>query len=300
MNDMVDWNAVRDFLAVVDEGSITAASEKLAISQPTLSRRLKVLEQRIGAQLLVRGPRHLRLTDAGQKFWDQAQQMGRAAKALDLTGVVADEMTGRVRVSATEGLAATWLTDQLANFMRIYPGILVDLVVDNQFTDLIGRDADIAVRLQRPAQKELVTSNVGTLTVGFYAHSEYVARRGVPDSVRQLAGHDVIGLSGTRRFPVKIAQALSGGRVVFRTRNIIGAFRAVQAGIGIGPAYYHMGHLADDCVPVLGKMPMIEEQVWLTALPEYRENKRIRVLYRFLAEAFRENRERLNALGDAP
>lgn len=294
MNGNVDWNGIRDFLAVVEAGSITAASEKLLISQPTLSRRLKTLEETLGVQLLVRGPRHLRLTEAGQKFWQQAQKMGVAAKALDDGASIADDaMAGPVRVSATEGLAVTWLTDQLARFMRRHPGITVELVIDNHFTDLLDRDADIAVRLVRPTQKDLITSHVATLGIGFFAHAEYVARFGAPERQADLVAHRVIGLVGTRRFPMLMERALTGGQFVFRTRNVIGALRAVQAGIGIGPAFNFMGHAAEDCVQVLTAAPPIREPVWLTALPEYRDNARIRATYQFLADAFRNDEARL-------
>ena len=293
MNSSLDWNGVRDFLAIVEAGSLSRAAVGLRISQATLSRRLAAFEQDLGIQLLIRGPRHLELTDAGQRILDTARRMSRDSDEISNAALnTGSELVGTVRVSSTEAFSSLWLAEQLQEFTALYPGICVELIADNQVTDLLGRDAEIAVRLLQPTQQDLIARRIGTLRIGFFAADHYVERNGNPGSRSELDTHRVIAISGRRQFAADVEARLGKGNTALRVRNLQVALGAIRAGIGIGPAYRFVGDNDSDLVPVLSQEPDIEMDIWLTALPELNENPRIRALYDYLASTFLQQKHR--------
>jgi len=283
----MDWNGVRDFLAIVEAGSLSRAAVGLRVSQPTLSRRLTALEQQLGAKLLIRGPRHLELTDAGKRILDQARRMDREAKAIpDRARDAAATLSGTVRISATEAFGTLWLVPQLAGFTALYPDVCVELIADNQLTDLLGRDADIAVRLVRPTQKDLIARRVGTLRIGMYAAEQYVERHGNPRRKDELAAHRVISIAGRRQFAAEIDGIVGTDGTVLRVRNVQAVLGAVEAGIGLGPVFNYLGEERADLVRVLADEPVVEMEMWLTAPPDLNDVARVRLLYDYLVAAF--------------
>ena len=287
MNSLLDWNGVRDFLAIVEAGSLSRAAVGLRVSQATLSRRLAAFEQDLGVQLLVRGPRHLELTDAGQRILDTARRMSRYSDEISSAALdTGRELVGTVRVSSTEAFSGMWLAKQLPEFTALYPGICIELVADNQLTDLLGRDADIAIRLLKPTQQDLIARRVGTLRIGMFASEQYVERNGNPRRQSELEAHRVIAISGRRQFAADVERRLGNGNIALRVRNLQVALVAIQSGIGIGPLYRFIGDNEINLVRVLEDETEIEMDIWLTALPELKENARVRVLYDYLASTF--------------
>jgi DNA-binding transcriptional LysR family regulator len=295
MNGGIDWNCVRDFLAVVEAGNLTRAAVGLRVSQPTLSRRLTALEEQVGAQLLIRGPRHLELTDAGRRILNQARRMDReASDILESARDAASSLSGTVRISATEAFSSLWLIQQLSDFMGLYPDINVELIADNQLTDLLGRDADVAIRLVEPTQKDLVARKVGTMKMGIYAIEQYVERYGNPRRISELASHRVIAIAGRRQFAARIDRIVGTENTVFRVRNVQAVLTAVRAGIGMGPLYAYLGEEEPDLIRVLADEPVFEMGIWLAALPDLNEVARVRALFDYLVAAFVAQRQRFS------
>ncbi|WP_171126057.1 MULTISPECIES: LysR family transcriptional regulator [unclassified Ruegeria] len=287
MNEPLDWNGVRDFLATVKVGSLTRAAIHLRISQPTLSRRIAALEEQLGVQLLVRGPRHFKVTEAGIRLQTIAQQMQLASRKIESDAWESrDLLGGTVRVSATEAITNAWLIEQLPGFMETYPEISVEMVTDNRLTDLLNRNSDVAIRLLRPTQKELIAKKVGVLKVGYYASVTYVEKNGAPKSADDLKGHRTIAIEGSRKFASDVDEVTRNGTTALRLRNVLGVMRAIKAGLGIGPVYCFHAERQHDLVRVLEKEPPIEMEIWLTAHPELRENPSIRAVYDFLDQCF--------------
>lgn len=287
MNGSLDWNGVRDFLAIVEAGSLSRAAVGQRVSQATLSRRLAAFERDLGVQLLIRGPRHLELTDAGQRILDSARRMSK--DAIEVSNAALDsgrELVGTVRISTTEAFSSLWLAEQLHEFTALYPGICVELIADNQLSDLLGRDADIAIRLLQPTQQDLIARRVGTLRIGMFASRHYIERNGNPRKQSELGSHRVVAISGRRQFAADIETRLGDGNIVLRVRNIQVALVAIQAGIGIGPLYRFVGDDEVNLARVLEDEPEIEMDVWLTVLPDVNENARVRALYDYLASTF--------------
>lgn len=295
MNEPLDWNGVRDFLATVEVGSLTKAAVGLRISQPTLSRRIAALEEQLGAQLLVRGPRHFKVTEAGKRLQAMAQQMQLTSRKIESDAWDGgDVLGGIVRISATEAVTNAWLIDQLPGFVETYPEIAIEIVTDNRLTDLLNRNSDVAIRLVRPTQKELIAKKVGVLKVGFFASSAYVEEHGAPQTLDDLADHRTIAIEGSRKFASDVDAITRNGRNALKLRNVLGVMRAIRAGLGIGPVYCFHGNEQSDLVQVLEKVPMIEMEIWLAAHPELQENPSIRAAYDYLAFCFATQKARFS------
>ncbi|WP_299655323.1 LysR family transcriptional regulator [uncultured Jannaschia sp.] len=187
---MIDWDDLRFFLAVARHGSLTAAAKELAVAQSTVGRRLANLEGRLGVRLLHRTPDGYVLTLAGESVRTQARRV--EAETLALVRNVGGRdarLEGVVRVTCAETLAAHVLAPCFAELQLRHPDILVELIPDPRELSLSMREADIAIRLTRPVQNDLVTRRIGHLGFGLFASADYLARYGMPDTNDGCPGH---------------------------------------------------------------------------------------------------------------
>ncbi len=290
MNDSLrDWSDIRLFLAILDHGSLVAASEHLGLTQPTVGRRLAALEVRLDTPLFVRAGRRMQLTDSGAAILDSARRMEREMLAIERTiEVQAKGLCGEVTISATEGTGTEWLTPVLFAFHQQYPDIIVKVQIENRAVDLVHREADIALRWGRPEQPDLIARRLITVGFGLYAAPEYLQRAGPVASIAALADHQLVGLDtlGTRIKPV--ANSHFGeeiaGRYVYLTNSPAAQISAVRAGFGIGMLSHRWAVLAKGLQRVLEDYTAAEVDLWLVTHEELRHSARIRVLCDFIAE----------------
>ncbi|HEY8153979.1 MAG TPA: LysR family transcriptional regulator [Myxococcota bacterium] len=291
----LDWTALRDFLAVAETGSLSRAARRLGTSQPTLTRRMAALEERLRTELFRRTPRGVELTEAGESIVPAARQMEQEAHAVEIAISGRDAaLAGVVRVTATEGLGIHWLTPALAEFQLAHPAIEIQLLIQNQVLNLLQREADIAVRLSRPLQSDLVGRKVGDLAFGLYASRDYLARRGRPATPEDLAQHRCVAFDETARWltgpGASLERALSAASVAFRANSGQAQLAAIRAGCGIGVA---ARFLAERCGEIEQVLPETEIalELWLITHPAMRRSARIRAVYDFLAKRFEDARE---------
>lgn len=294
---MLDWTALRDFLAVAEAGSLSAAAKRLRVSQPTVSRRIAALETDLEARLFNRTPRGLELTEAGETILEHARRMDQEALAVARAATGTDSgLEGTVRLSATEGIGVEWLTRELSAFRDAYPGIRVELLIDNAAANLLRREADIAVRLFRPQQADLIARRVGHHVLGLFAAAEYLARRGTPARVEELAAHDIVGYDESIGH---VAQAkwllrhVSAEQLVFRSNSLLSQLQATRAGIGIGTHSALIGNRDPGLVRVLPEIDVTRQDIWLVTHPDLRRSARIRAMFDFLAELITTHRAEL-------
>ena len=151
-----DWTLVRSFLAVLDAGSLMGAARQLGAQQPTLSRHITELEAQLGAPLFERTGRGVLPTTLALAIADSARQMATSADTLARTLTRSREATaGTVRITTSEVAASYLLPPVLVQLQQAEPGIQVELVASNQISNLLRREADIALRMVRPAQGSL-------------------------------------------------------------------------------------------------------------------------------------------------
>ncbi len=297
MNNM-DWSILRDFIAVAETGGLSQAARKLRISQPTLSRRIAALEEQLKAQLFQRTPRGLLLTDAGEHVLAGARRVEEEALAIERQAEAAQQtLTGTVRISVTEGVGALWLPKHLAAFHIKYPGVCVEILVDNRAANLVRREADIAVRLFRPDQPDLIARHVGEMVMGLYASKDYLARHGVPTEVAHLRSHFLVGFDEgmvqRNKDVQRLERCFTPEKIVHRSSSFVGQASATLAGIGIG---IHDCVLADAEPKLQRIMPETFDhrmEIWLVTHADMRRSARIRAVYDFLAEILAADHGRL-------
>jgi DNA-binding transcriptional LysR family regulator len=289
MNTPFDWTLVRSFLAVLDAGSLMGAARRLGAQQPTLSRHIAELEAQLGVPLFERTGRGVAPTAAAQAIADAARDMEHGAERL-LAGLHRPAQPGH-RHGAHQQPARSrpaCCCRGAGALRQAEPGIQVELVVSNAFSNLLRREADIAVRMVRPEQSSLVARRIGSVALGAFAHRDYLRRRGTPRQPTDLLAHELVG--NDRNEDILRGFAALGhpvGREQFqlRTDDFIAYWQAVRAGLGIGFVAQYMARTDPEVLQVLPQLALPQIPIWLTVHREIRTSARIRAVYDFLAEA---------------
>jgi DNA-binding transcriptional LysR family regulator len=289
MND--DWNDLRALLAVARAGSLSSAARASGMSQPTLSRRIAALEARLGVTLFVRGAGGARPTDAAVGLIEHAEAMEAAAARLALAAAGrAQAVEGTVRVTASQVVAVHHLPAILADLMEAEPGLEIELVSSNDTGDLLRREADIAVRMHRPEQADVVARKLGDFRLGLYAARAYTSRHGAPETAADLRAHRFVGYDRSDLILRGFARAgVDVPRNFFRLRtdDQVANWQAVRAGAGIGAMQRAIGDADPAVLRVLPDTELQPMPCWLAAHEELRGSRRVRVVFDFLAERLR-------------
>lgn len=283
------WHLLQSFEAISAAGSLSAAAKATGVSQPTLSRHLNQLESLLGKRLFFRSVAGLSLTPEGAAVQTHAQAMAQAAAELAFSGAQAQEISGTVRITASQ-IAATYLLPPMLTALRdAHPALNLELVASDQTDNLLRREADLAVRMYRPTQNDLITKKVAELPIGVYAARAYVAQHGLPEQPADLARHTVIGydrstfiIEGMRQFGMEVDRSF----FAFRSDDQVVCWRMVKAGMGIGFGQRRTGDADPDLVPIWPDMPIASMPVWLTAHRELRMSPRVRLAFDHLAASF--------------
>src|SRR5580765_6161658 len=189
-----DWSLYRTFLAVMREGSLSAAARQLGATQPTVGRQVAALERALNCKLFSRSQAGLLPTPASRELLPHAEMMAAASAAIQrASSGTGQEPTGTVRLSAGEQIGLEVLPPILADFALRHPRIAIELSLSNRNEDLLKRAADLAVRMARPTQKLLVCRRIGSVKVGLFAHRRYIEMRGAPRTPADLPHHCLIG-----------------------------------------------------------------------------------------------------------
>ncbi len=289
MNNKFDWSLIPTFLAALDRGSLLGAAKQLGISQPTAGRHIADLESRLGKVLFERTGRGLKPTALALELAGPARAMQTGAFAL--TDRLADSrslLAGTVRLSASQPVACYLLPAVLLQMRAALPDIQIELVVSNQVSNLLQREADIALRMVRPEQASLVAKRIAEVSLSACASRDYLARCGTPQVPTDLLAHQLIGLDQGQdllRGFAAMGYPVDPTAFALRTDDLIAAWEAVRAGLGVGFAADYLIRSDPDVQTVLPMLPLPTLPIWLTVHREIRSGGRIRAVYDFLAQA---------------
>jgi DNA-binding transcriptional LysR family regulator len=286
--DTPGWELYRSFLAVIREGSLSAAARRLALTQPTVGRHVESLARTLAIPLFTRSPSGLLPTEAALGFVPHAEAMEAAAAALEraASGEAAEER-GTVRLTASEVMGVEVLPAMLARFCIRHPGIVLELALSNRNEDLLRREADLALRMVRPRQVALVARRVGAVRLGLYAHRRYAEARGLPRNLEELWQHPIIGFDrddASWRSLGGTAFAVTRERFAFRSDSDLAQLAALRAGLGIGGCQHPIARRDRDLVPVLPRALRFRLEMWLAFHEDLRASRRVRLLFDHLAE----------------
>lgn len=284
----LDWSLIRSFLAVAETGSLSGAARSLGLTQPSVGRQVRAFETRLGLSLFTRQRRGMALTDAGAALLTPAQAMRDAAGRLALNAAGQEEgLSGTVRLTASEVVAHHHLPRILAAIRAAEPGIALELVASDRSDNLLFREADIAIRMYRPEQLDIVAKHLGTLPIGVYAAKSYLDRRGRPRTPADLRDHTLIGLD--RNEVVLRAMrtlGLEAEREWFALRcdDHPVNWELVRAGCGIGFVQVAVAEADPTVERLLADLPLPALPMWLTAPEAMRRSPRIRRVWDLLEQ----------------
>ncbi|MDP1732693.1 MAG: LysR family transcriptional regulator [Devosia sp.] len=283
-----DWSLWRSFAAVVEHGSLSAAARAIGLSQPTLGRHVEALEQALGVTLFERTLQGLKATDTALRLFEPVAGAQRAlAEAAILAEGSTSALSGSIRITSSTVTSHYVLPPLLRDLRETFPQIAIELVPSDSVENLLLREADIAVRMFRPTQLELIAKRLGEIPVVACAHQSYLTARGTPGSLDDLANHDLIGFDrsdliiGTAR---SMGFELKRGDFIVRTDSHTGMWELMKAGLGIGFAQAGLVRDTAGMVAVLPGFGVPPLQVWLTTHRELFTSRRIRAIYDRLGE----------------
>jgi DNA-binding transcriptional LysR family regulator len=282
----LDWTLLRTLLAVAEAGSLSGAARVLGQSQPTIGRHIRSAEDKLGQLLFQRHARGLRPTPFCETILPMARDMRSAVQRLSLqVAGTSQTATGRVRLTASVFVTVHILPDILSGLQRSHPQIDVDVIASDTTENLLFHEADIALRMYRPTQLDMVTRHLGDLQLGLYAAESYLARHGEPATAEDLRTHRMVGFDRNE-------QLLRGlrdmGFDVTRdwfatcTDNQVAYWNFVVAGCGIGVGQTVVADRTPGVRRILHDLPMPVLPVWLTAHPGLRHQPRIAAVWEAL------------------
>ena len=281
------WELWRTFDAVMREGSLSAAASTLGLTQPTAGRHMAELEAALGAgALFTRSARGLQPTEAAQALAPHARAMAAAAGALVRTASApADAVAGVVRISASEVVGAEVLPPILAALHRSHPLLVFELVLTNAASDLVERDADVAIRMTRPRQQALIARSVGWVGIGLYAHRDYLDQAGFPATLEDLADHAMVGFDRDEAvLRSDYAELTVLPAFALRTDNHLAQLAAVRSGFGIGVMQDALALRDPALTPVLHGLWTARLEAWVAMHEDLRATRRMRLTFDALAD----------------
>lgn len=285
----LDWSLVQAFLAVAETGSLSGAAKVLGSSQPTLGRQVRAAEAALGAEVFRRHAKGLELTETGRAMLPAAQAMREAAARMALIAAGEDRgLEGTVRITASVVVSHFLLPPILARLRREEPGIRIDLVASDSSENLLFREADIALRMYRPDQLDMVTRHVCDLPLGVYAARGYLDRVGRPETPEAALALDWVGydrnemmIRGMQAAGFPVSRDFFG----LRTDDQAAHWHLVRAGGGLGVMQQAIGEADPAVERVLPDLALPRLPVWLTAHEALRPVPRVARVWEALTDA---------------
>ena len=257
---LMDWDKLKSFHAAAEAGSLTAAGERLGISQSAVSRQISALEEQLGVSLFQRHARGLVLTDAGHTLHRSTMDMAAAAQSANAAlRDQQDVAQGDLVVTAPVAFGSTWLVPRLGNFINAHPGMRIDLRLDDgESYDLLKLEAECAIRLWAADKSDLIQRKLGTVATNLYASPEYLKAHGTPRTPQDLDNHRIIAYGDENSPLQEMSFASRVGRddapprpAALKVNNVFAMLRAVDAGLGIADVPDYMAGTMPRLVKVL-------------------------------------------------
>lgn len=293
---MFDWNHLRYILAISRHRSLSGAARELSVEHSTVSRRLTQLETSLQTRLFDRTPEGYLPTAAGEAMLIRAHTMEIEAHAIarEISGRDT-RVSGSVRVSALAACLTDLILPALPEFYESNPELEIILSSEMRLVNLGRREADIAIRFQRPKEPNLVTRRLTKSCSALYASREYVSRFGKLNDATNLSGHRLIGFAPEFSFATEDQYIRKHGDkngVVISVDSVLSLRAAVRSGAGIGIMECYLGDSDPDLVRIWDQ-PVLSETWWLVVHRDLRHAARIRVVIDFLVELTAVNQHRL-------
>jgi DNA-binding transcriptional LysR family regulator len=263
----------------------------LNLSQSAVSRQISALEESLKTSLFHRHARGLILTEQGEVLYRTAHEVfAKLAMAEAMLTDSKDRPRGELKITTTVGFGSTWVAPRVREFVELYPDVAVNLVLDDHELDLSMREADVALRMRKPTQPDLVQRKLLTVHYHIYASADYLKRHGTPKSLADLAQHRLITYGEEAPAPISDVNWLSTAGLptgqrrdsILQVNNTFAIMLAVESGLGVAaiPDYMTEGNTR-----ITRVLPAVEGPTFETYFvypEELRNSKRIAVFRDFL------------------
>lgn len=290
MPNTIPWDLYRTFLHVLNAQSLSGAARSLGLTQPTVGRQVSELESGLGVALFTRSQAGLQPTDAALQLRSHLEEMQQVAASIERSAHGQNAVRGAVRISASEMVGVEILPPILAPLRASNPELEIELVLSDALEDLVGRSADIAVRMTRPQQDVLLAQRIGRVELGFFAHKDYLERMGKPKNMASLPGHSLVGFDVETPF-LRAAGAAIGGwpraSFAYRCDSNLAQMALIRAGAGIGVAQVGLALRDPNLVRLLRKEMNLTMEAWVTMHADLRNSARCRTVFDVLVTGLR-------------
>ncbi len=284
----LDWSLVQAFLAVAETGSLSAAARELQLTQPTIGRHIQTLEQDLSVSLFKRQARGMALTAQGEALLVHARNMREAAEALSLNAAgKAEDLSGTVRITSSVFVAHYIMPQIIAELREAHPDIQIEIVASDKSENLLYGEADIAVRMYRPKQLDMVALHLGYIQLGLFGSKNYIQRHGRPTRADEIGQHNVIGydrntgiVEGFREAGVDVSRDF----FPVRCDNHSVTWELIRAGAGLGFGPVAAGKADDKLEQLDFGIPLPKLGVWLTAHEVVRRSPRVDAVWKVLSK----------------
>ena len=277
---MNNWDDIRFFLAVAREGSISAASRALEVNHTTVSRRIQSLEDRHGVRLFERTADGYTMTEAGGEIYELSVDLEARNLALSRTLFGQDQrLSGPINLTMPHDIFEHVLIDDIAEFIRLYPEIELNLLVSKGLKDLARREADLSIRLTPKPPDYLVGKRIVNLQHAIYT----------PAGLEPAANAPLVLWTDEKSLPAWAEKYFPDAPVALRVDDLYSMYSAVKTGIGIAHMpCYEPDSLADpDVVKLAHTVTGSDWAVWVLSHVDLKKTARVQLCRKFLIEALK-------------
>lgn len=294
---MLDWDKLRIFHTAAEAGSFTHAADKLGMSQSAVSRQVSALEDDLQLKLFIRHARGLVLTEVGEQLFRTAHRMYWELQQVQTAMSESQDVpAGPLLVTTTVGFGSTWLASRISEFVDLYPTIQLEIKLNDAEMDLAMREADVAIRLHRPVQSEMIQRKLFTVHFHFFASRDYLKKHGTPETAADLDNHHIITFGdpvpsylGDVNYIERLGITDSGvRRPTLKVNAIHGMMQACRAGIGIAMLPDYVVESETSLVRILDHVETPEFETYFVYPPALKSSKRVGVFRDFLVSKARE------------
>ncbi len=292
MEKIVNWNLLQTFAIVAETGSLAQAARVLNSSQPTMSRHINVLQEEAGVMLFERTANGLALTETGKMLTSHVNKMlSESANFIRNAKLHSENPSGTVSITASLTYSEYVLPEVLTDFRRSEPTIDINLIASDELTNLLEREADIALRFVRPTQLDVIAKKVGDIEIGMFASKDYFVDKTAPAMPQDLFDHDIICMEdydsiikGFRDIGMEIARDFFS----FKCNSSSVNWRMIQCGYGIGFCHLQRGLSDSNLVQLFPEYTLPTFPMYLVSHKELKTNKLVQTVFNYLSKTLSE------------
>jgi len=279
----MNWDHLQYFLALAKDGRLVVAARSLGVNHTTVSRRIQALEREMGVQLFTRNNVGFELTDAGLQLQEIAHKVERQIHGINKNVHSENtEITGTVRIGATEGFGSYIVGPILYRLGKKFPRLSIDLLSLPRIVNLSRREADIAITLQRPTRGPYLVTKLRDYELKLYASNEYLNSNPKINTRSDLDKQTFISYVDDLLFSKELSyldEICKPKQISFRSTSIQSQLQAARSGLGVAILPSFMANEVNDLQEILSKEISIIRSFWMIMPNEYKKIERMNVVW---------------------